>query len=244
MNSSMKAMLRKAMLVRAMLLALMTVAGPVFSYAQTANQKSGSGTATAPPGFQVYSNSAVHLTYTYPAALTPIDGAFAAAATQRMIYGEDATTNQRADRCVKVLLSVGSGREGKGTWVRLGVTEVNGQCFPAKVLQKKKATQALLVNMVRQGTTLMGMATPGEPAGYLIEGHWASFGGAEGQPVSNSDVQTAEQQILGLVAVQAEGGFLIWVIETNDASAFNSLLGSGVDFGAGKPEELFAGRTQ
>jgi len=223
---------------KAMMLALIVPS----MHAQIAGRVSSGPPTSAPPGFQIYSNAALHLTYTYPVELKPVDGGFAAAATRRMVYGSDTGSDQgTADRCVKVLMSAGSGTEGKGAWVRLGVAGVDGRCFPPQVLQKKKATQMLLLNLARQGTTLMGMVALGAPVGYQIEGHWAIFCAAQGQPLSNSDVQTAEAQMLGLAAVQTANGFLTWVIETNDAAMFNRLLGSGVDLGTGKPEELFAG---
>jgi hypothetical protein len=213
------------------------------AHAQISGQAGSGGPATVPPGFQVWSNPELHLTWLYPAELTPVDGAFAITAAQRMLHGEDAESDPtQADTCAKVLLSVGKGTEGKGQWVRVGLVAVNGQCFPAKVLQSKKPTQMLLRNLVSQGTTVMGMMpVEDQPAGYQIEGHWATFSAAQGEPVGKSDVQTSDQQVLGVVAVQAEGRILGWVLETNDEAMFNRLLGSGVDFGTGKPEPLFGG---
>lgn len=213
------------------------------AHAQISGQASSGGPATVPPGFQAWSNPELHLTWLYPAELTPVDGAFAITAAQRMLHGEDAESDPtQADTCAKVLLSVGKGTEGKGQWVRVGLVAVNGQCFPAKVLQSKKPTQMLLRNLVSQGTTVMGMMpVEDQPAGYQIEGHWATFSAAQGEPVGKSDVQTSDQQVLGVVAVQAEGCILGWVLETNDEAMFNRLLGSGVDFGTGKPEPLFGG---
>jgi hypothetical protein len=207
-------------------------------------QTSGRANATGPPppaGFQVYANADLHLAYTYPEELKPVDAAFAGVMARRMIYGEE-SDQAGSDTCARILLSVGEGSEGKGPWVRLGLVEVNGQCFPPKVLQKRKDTQMLLRNMVRQGTTVMGMMpVEQQPAGYLIQGHWASFDAAQGQPVTRGDFQTGEQQLAGVAAVQAGGNILAWVIETNDAGALNRLLATGVDFGAGKPEPLFGG---
>jgi hypothetical protein len=213
------------------------------AHAQISGPASSGGPATVPPGFQAWSNPELHLTWLYPAELTPVDGAFAITAAQRMLHGEDAELDPtQADTCAKVLLSVGNGTEGKGQWARVGLVAVNGQCFPAKVLQSKKATQMLLRNLVSQGTTVMGMMpVEDQPAGYQIEGHWATFSAAQGEPVGKSDVQTSDQQVLGVVAVQAEGRILGWVLETNDEAMFNRLLGSGVDFGTGKPEPLFGG---
>ncbi len=211
------------------------------THAQISGQASSGGPATAPPGFQAWSNAELHLTYLYPAELAPADGAFAVTAARRMIYGDADSDTAKADTCAKVLLSVGKGNEGKGAWIRLGLVDVNGQCFPPKALQSKKTTQKLLRNLVSQGTTVMGMMPVEQPALYQIEGHWASFSAAQGEPVSKSDLQTGEQQVLGLAAVQDGGHIVCWVMETNDEAMFNRLLGSGVDFGTGKPERLFSG---
>ena len=211
------------------------------AHAQIAGQASSGGPATVPPGFQAWSNPELHLTYLYPAELTPVDGAFGTTAVRRMIYGDPDSDTAKADTCAKVLLSVGKGNEGKGEWTRVGLVEVNGQCFPPKALQSKKSTQMLLRNLVSQGTTVMGMMPMEQPAVYPIEGHWASFSAAQGEPISRSDLQTGEQQLIGLAAVQVGGRILGWVIETNDEAMFNRLLGSGVDFGTGKPEQLFGG---
>lgn len=201
--------------------------------------------APGPVTNHVYSDPELHLTYAYPAELTEHDDAFAGAAGRRMIYGEEAESDAaKASACVKVLLSVGAGREGSpGKWVRLGLVEVSGQCFPAKVMQNRKAMQILLRNFVRQGTTAMGMMPLDQPARYEIQGHAANFCAAQGTPMTGSDLQTAEPQLIGTAAVAVEGRVVAWVIETNDAGRFNQLLGSSVDFGTGKTERLFPGRV-
>jgi hypothetical protein len=225
-----------------LLLSLIVSAVPMpTARAQISGQASSGAAAAVPAWFTAYSNAELHLTYTYPAQLTPVDGAFAVTAARRMIYGDAESDLAKADRCAKVLLSVGEGSESRGAWTRVGLVQVDGQCYPPKWLQKKKDTLLLLGNLVRQGTTVMGMMPLERPTGYQIEGHWASFCAAQGQPVTMSDVQTAEQQMVGLAAVQAGSRVLAWVIETNDTAMFNRLLGTGVDFGTGKPEQLFGG---
>jgi len=209
--------------------------------AQIAGQAA-AGPPLPAPALQVYSNAELHLTFSYPAGLTPRDGAFAAAAARRMLYGEDAESERsQADACTTVLLSVGTGTEGRGAWGRLGLLEIHGQCFPAKTLQNKKASQLLLRNLVKQGTTTMGMMPLDQPAVYLIQGRWASFCAAQGQPVSGGDLQSADQQLVSVVAVLVQSEVLGWVVETNDGAMLNRVLGSGVDFGTGKPERLFPG---
>ncbi|MFP5230456.1 MAG: hypothetical protein ACLGXA_22800 [Acidobacteriota bacterium] len=205
---------------------------------------SGAGQPATPvPGFQTWSSPELHLTYWYPADLKPVDGAFAETDGRRMLYGEDADS-ERANKggCLKTLLSVGNGREGSGgAWTRVGLLEVSGQCFPAKMLKDKKGVPLLLRNLVTQGTTVMGTMPVEAPALYLLEGRRAGFGASQGQPVTTGDVQTADQQLIGVAVVDLEDRLVAWVIETSDASMFNRLLGSGVDFGTGKPERLFPG---
>jgi len=202
----------------------------------------GQAGVTGAPAAQVYANQDLHLTYSYPSELKPIDGAFAVAVGRRLLYGEDADSEQaRRSTCTKLLLSVGKGSEGNGTWVKLGVLELSGPCFPVKVFQKKKATETLLRNLVEQGTTVMGMMPLEQPAMYGIEGRTTSFAAAQGTPVTGSDLQTAGDRVIGVVAMAVEERVVTWVVETNEAGTFNRLLGSGVDFGLGKAERLFPG---
>lgn len=211
--------------------------------AQIAGQASSGPPSTAASPTQVYSDPELHLTYTYPAELTPRDGAFASAIGRRMIYGEDAEADYaRAHDCAKVLLSVGRGSDqSPGAWVRLGLVEIGEPCAPAKVMQNKKATQLLLGNLVRQGTTVMGLMPVERPTLYQIEGHWAGFCAAHGTPVTGQDLQTGNEQLIGVAVVAVDGKILGWVIQTNDVTVFNQLLGSGVNFGTARPERLFAG---
>ncbi len=214
--------------------------------AQVAGQVGSGPPATAASATQVYSNAPLHLTYAYPVELTPRDGGFAGAIGRRMIYGEDAEADYaKAHDCAKVLLSVGKGSEGSpGVWVRLGLVEIGDPCAPGKVLQNKKATQAMLGDLVRQGTTMMGLMPVERPTLYQIEGHWAGFCAAQGTPVTGQDLQTGDQQLMGVATVAVEGKVLGWVIQTNDSAMFNQLLGTGVDFGTGKPERLFSGAVR
>lgn len=233
---------------KAMLLALLAAGFLVSTPArpQVTGQAASGPPPVASPTNQVFSNAELHLTYSYPAELAPQDSAFAAAIARRMIYGEDAETDYaKARDCAKVLLSVGTGREGSpGPWVRVALVEIGELCAPAKVLQNKKAVQALLANLVKQGTTVMGMMPVERPTVYQIEGHWAGFCAAQGTPVTGQDLQTGQEQLIGVAAVAVDAKILGWVIQTSDAATFNRLLATGVDFGTGKPERLFAGAVQ
>jgi len=193
---------------------------------------------------KVYTNAELHLTFTYPAELGPVDAAPVAAVARRMVYGDDASE----DKCTKVLLAVGEGSGrgqggGQGGWARVGLVEVNAQCFPAKVLREKKATDRLLRNFVTQATTVMGTMPLEQAAGYEIEGRRACFAAAQGTPVTAGGVQTAGEELLGVAAVATEGRVVSWVIETNDGAMFNRLLASGVDFGTGKTERRLPARA-
>jgi hypothetical protein len=212
-----------------------------------AKGQTGAGTAGSPAA-RVYSNPEFHLTFSYPAELTPTSAAPLAIVGRRMVYGGDEEgdpDHPGTDTCAKVLLSVGKGNQnGSGAsnpWVRLGLLDVSAQCFPAKVFEKKKTIDGLLRNLVKQGTTLMGLMPLEQPAAYEIEGHRANFCAAQGQPVTGSDLQTGGQELIGVAVVAVPGHVVAWVIETSDAAVFNQLLGSPVDFGAGKMERLFPG---
>jgi hypothetical protein len=215
------------------------IATALFSGAIGQSHGQAGGGEPAPPGLQLYSSPELHLTFAYPTELGPVDTAFAVTAARRMIYGEDSESDpEQGANCSKVLLAAGEGIKGKAQWIRVALVEVNGQCFPPRALQNKKAMQILLRNLVRQGTTRMGMMPIEQPTGYEVGGRWAAFGAAQGEPVSNTDLQTSEPQLLGLVAVQGTGCILAWVIETDAAAMFNRLLQSQVNFGSGKPESL------
>ena len=198
---------------------------------------------------RVYRNPELHLTFSYPAELTPRDAATALGAERRMIYGTDAATGEqsRPDTCAKVLLAVGEDNAGSGTAGRrasIALFDVNEQCYPAKVLRDKKAMDLLLRNLTIQGTTEMGMMPIEQPMFYDLEGHRMHFCAAQGTPVTASDVQTGEAEVIGAAAVAIEGHVLGWVLEANDAALFNRLMGSQVDLGWGKAQRLFPARVQ
>jgi hypothetical protein len=234
-----------------MKLALSAVLLASLAAAQTSTTPPSAATGPAAAGssaVKLYSNPELHLTFSYPAELTPTDAASVAMVGRRMVYGgedEGDPGHPQADTCTKVLLSVGKGNQSGGgesnPWVRLGLLDVNAQCFPAKLFGNKKATDSLLRNLVKQGTTVMGMMPLEQPAAYEIEGHRANFCAAQGQPVTGGDLQTTGEEVIGVATIAVPGHVVAWVIETSDGATFNQLLGSPVDFGAGKPERLFPG---
>ncbi|HEX4310967.1 MAG TPA: hypothetical protein VHZ25_13125 [Acidobacteriaceae bacterium] len=206
--------------------------------------------AAGSPAVQTYTNPELHLTFQYPADLTPRDTAEVTLVGRRMMYGGDEEADPghpKPDTCTKVLLSVGKGNEGSGkaggVWVRVGLLDVDARCFPAQVFRNKKTIDPLLRNLVKQGTTVMGMMPLEQPAAYGIQGHRTSFCAAQGQPLTGTDLQTGDEQMMGVVVVAVEGHLVGWVLETSDAAIFNQLLGSVVDLGGGKPERLFPGQV-
>jgi hypothetical protein len=204
---------------------------------------------TAEP-MRSYTNPELHLTFSYPAELTPRDVATALGAERRMVYGTDAaaaTDQSRADTCAKVLLAVGEDSAGSGaagTRASIALFDVNTACYPAKVLRDKKAMDLLLRNMTIQATTEMGMMPIEQPMFYDLEGHRMHFCAAQGTPVTTGDLQTGEAEVIGAAAVAVEGHLLGWVLEANDAVLFNRLVGSEVDLGGGKAQRLFPARVQ
>jgi hypothetical protein len=222
--------------------------------AQTAASPAAGGGAQAgvagAPTVQTYTNPELHLTFQYPADLKPRDGAEVALVGRRMMFGGDEEADPdhpKPDTCTKVVLSVGKGSEGSGAaggaWVRLGVLDLDARCFPAQVFRNKKTIDPLLRNLVKQGTTVMGMMPLEQPAAYLLEGRRASFCATQGQPLTEGDLQTGEELMMGVVVAAVDGHLVGWVLETSDAATFNQLLGSLVDLGGGKPERLFPGQV-
>lgn len=214
------------------------------------------GTAAEPT--RVYKNPELHLTYWYPAELTPQDASTAKAAGLRLIYGADVDTDPdhpKTDSCTKVMLAVGKDAEGNGAgagessgpdgvWVRVALFDVDVRCLPPQALRKKKVMDAALTNLVGQGTTEMGMMPIEQPTFYDIQGQRAHFCAAQGTPVTKSDLQSSATEAIGVMAVPVGGHVVSWVMETNNLAMFNRLLGSQVDLGAGKPQRLVPVKVQ
>ncbi len=184
------------------------------------------------------------MTFSYPADLEPRDAAAVAGVGRRMIYGADAESDPehaKNDACAKVLLSVG--RNGSGNpptpEVTMALFDVDLRCLPPKALRNRKTMDQVLVNLATLGTTVMGLMPIEEPMFYEVQGRRVHFCAAQGQPVTKSDLQTADSQLIAVTAMAANGHVLSWLLESNDLTAFNRLLGSQVDFGTGKPQPLF-----
>lgn len=211
----------------------------------------GTGQAAAGPGNRVYTNAELHLTFSYPDELVPADPATTSAAGQRIIYGEDTAPDskpQNSPSCAKVLLSVatpgGSAPSTARGRASIALFDVDLRCLPPKALTNKKAMDNALSNLTSEGTTFMGMMPIEQPLFYQIQGHRVRFAAAQGTPVTRDNLQTADALLIAVVATALEGHVLSWVLQSTDAAAFNRLLKSQVDFGAGKPQPLFPAQFQ
>jgi hypothetical protein len=199
---------------------------------------------------QVLRDADLHLTFSYPADLQPMDAQTVAEATGNARYGGNSGENTDAPQsggCAKVLLSVGKVTEGSHgkAWGLLTMLDVSGSCIPPKALKSKRAMDNLLKPMVTGGTQVLGMMPLGQESAYLIQGYKVHFAGAQGQPVAKSDLQPAEQtQTIAHLAVAVGDHIVLWKIESNSAGLLNRMLASQVDFGAGPPQPLFPGQLQ
>ncbi len=114
------------------------------------------------------------------------------------------------------------------------------RCIPEKVLKNQKAANPFLKNVTKQGVTFLGMSPIEDPTFYPIQNHRVYFASAQGTPVTRTDVQAAGSELTAVAATWINGEVLAWVIEADSVDAFNRLLASQVDFGAGKPQALYA----
>jgi hypothetical protein len=210
--------------------------------AQTAPAVQDTGTAT-----QTYTNAALHLTFAYPAELKAMDAKAlpSAAANSRSSQDPDAeATSLQTGQCSKVLLSVGVTGAGQqsGAWGSILMTELDPSCIPPKALKSEKRMDDLLKPMVTGGTQILGMMPLGEASSFLVQGHKVFFAAAQGEPVTQGDVQSETTATIAILAVQVDDHIVSWKIESNSQHLFNRLLSSRVDFGAGTPQSLMPGR--
>jgi len=232
------------------------IAGILAGLMATAAHAQSAGGGTAPVAgtgaVEIYTNAELHLTFAYPGELKPVAVTSLVSEGRRMIFGEDTSPDSNhkdTTTCSKVLLAVGSGgagstASGTAAGASIALFDVDARCVPAKAFHNKKAMDQLLASLTRQGTTLLGMMPIEEPAFYEIAGHRVRFAAAQGTPVSKSDVQTSQGELLAAVATAVEGHVLAWMLKADDLAMFNRLLASRVDLGTGKPEPLFGGQFQ
>lgn len=232
---------------------------PVVAMAQTAatppaatphSATSGQAQAAASPlSVRVYTNAQLHLTFAYLAELVPRDAKLAVPAERRVIYGEDTTPDSdyaKLPGCSTTLLSVGTESPAAGAHpatatavASVTVFDVDVGCLPPKAFRNKKAMDEVLMRLVVQGTTFLGMMPIEQPLFYSIQDHRVRFAAAQGTPASTNGLQTAGDQLIAVAATALNGHVVCWIIEADDLPLFNRLLASPVDFGGGAPRPLF-----
>lgn len=210
-------------------------------------QTAGPPASGASPGAaeKVYSNAELHVTFWYPEALQARDAESVAELGHRMLFGNDPEFNStpvEGKGCSKVLLAVaepapgGNAKQEPAASVTL--YDIAPSCVPPAAEKKKKEMDGVLRALAREGTTVLGMMPIEEPQGYSLEGQRAELAAAQGQPVTKTDLQTGEPELMATVAVAVQGHILTWMVEANSAEGFNRLLASRVDLGGGKPQSL------
>ena len=228
--------------MRAGLVLLLTA----FAAGQTTG-KPATGKPAAPP-MRIFTDSALRLTFSYPAELTPADPKAAAALGQRILYGEDAGGSDRPKAgagCTRTLLAVGADPgPGGPVMARLALFEIDLRCLPPKAARNRKLMDQVLHGLAAQGNAVLGMMAIEEPVGFLLQGHHAFFASAQGTPVSRSALQSGQPEVTATVAAEVEGSdgqrkILAWYVASNQAALFNRLLACPVEIGTGQAQALF-----
>lgn len=190
---------------------------------------------------QTWTNPDLHLTFTYPADLKPMDSKTLPGAARNAVYSDDPDSESDdllTGRCSRVLLAVGA--SGGGTWGSILISEIDAGCIPPKALKSRGTMDRFLNPMVSSGTQILGMAPVVSAMTYPLGDHRAHFAESEGQPVVKGDVQpNGPEQTLAVLAVQVNDRIVSWKIESNNPSLFSRMLASRVDFGNGTPMALF-----
>lgn len=188
---------------------------------------------------RTWSDATLHLTFTYPGDLSPMDPKTLPGAAHNAAYAEDPDAepdNALTGRCARVLLSVG--KTGP-TWGSILVTELDSGCLPPNALKSRHGMDKVLNPLVSAGTQILGMAPVVSAMTYTLEGHRVHFSEAEGHPVVAADLQpNGPQQTIVVLAVQVGDSVLSWKIESNDPALLNRALASRIDFGTGTPLAL------
>lgn len=198
----------------------------------------GAQTARTPPrtSLRTWTDPALHLTFSYPAALQPKAAAASA-----------------GGGCSTVLLAVGLGIDPNepgnaaapppsATWASLTLSDMGPGCIPARALKKSKMMDQMLSGLASDATQSLGMMPMEQPVGYLLLGHHTFVAAAQGEPVSTDVVQPANgSEVLAVIASHVSDHVFIWRLESNDPNLLNRMLASQVDFGAGTPQALYPG---
>jgi len=206
----------------------------------------------AAPAMRTLTDSALGLTFSYPAEMTPTDPAAATELGKRILYGDDADDAKKTKAgagCIRTLLAVGTD-PGRGQGMaRLALFAIDLSCLPPKTVKNHKLMDQTLQGLATQGNEMLGMTPLDEPAPYLLEGNHAFFASSQGAPVSPTALQSSQDEVTATVAAEVLGqgekpAILAWHLESNSAAMFNRLLACPVVLGTRPAEPLFPARVQ
>ncbi|HEY1809325.1 MAG TPA: hypothetical protein VGG42_12225 [Acidobacteriaceae bacterium] len=211
------------------------------------------GKPAAPP-MRIFTDSALHLTFSYPAELTPMDAKTATTLGQRIVYGEDGARDAEKVKsgagCTRTLLAVGAdaGPGGKAM-ARVALFEIDLSCVPPKAAKKRKLMDQVLNGLAAQGNEVLGMMPMEDPVGFLLQGRHAFFAAAQGTPVSSTALQDSQAEVTATVAAEVEDQegqpkILAWHVASSDAAMFNRLLACPVEIGTGQAQALFPAQAR
>lgn len=210
------------------------------------------GKPAAPP-MRTFTESALHLTFSYPAELTPMNAKAATVLGERILYGEDSSDSEKSNpsaACLTTLLAVGADPGAGGpVMARLALFEIDLRCLPPKAAKNHKFMDQVLHGLAAQGNEVLGMSAIDDPVGFLLQGHHAFFASAQGTPVSPTALQTAPAEVTATVAAEVEGEkrqpkILAWYVASSSAAMFNRMLACPVALGTGPAQPLFPARVQ
>lgn len=222
-------------------------AQPAFPAATQKAPGAAAGQVAPADASKTYTNPALGLTFSYPAALETVDGSGTVASGQRMVLGEmalpSARPSQQPQTCTKTLLALGTRQEpGKartGVLATLTLFDIDLHCLPRKAAKNKSLLNTTLRGFASQGVTELGMMPVSEPVAYRLAGQRAYFAASQGTPVETTDLQSGQSEVMAVITVAANEHILAWMLEANDLDFFNRMLRSRVAFGPGASQELF-----
>jgi hypothetical protein len=252
------------------LAAILILLGPLTLSASAQGTSSAAPPLIAPPvaalnqTSETYSNTDLHLTFSYPSEMRPEDAHAIADAGHIAMYGTQPETDPehaKSEACDKVLLMVGKESDPKKREVTItdgkskpsvevkpdpggsiSLFEIDSSCLPPKAL---KDMDNALAGLALTATEIPGMKPIDKPVWYEIQGHKVHFAAATGSPVAKDNKTISpDPQIIAGFAVNMNGHILYWMLQSNDIDFFNHLLDSKVDFGSGTPQVLFPEHLQ
>ena len=205
----------------------------------------------AAPALRTFTDSALGLSFSYPAELTPMDARAATVLGKRILFGEDAGDSEKTktgSTCLRTLVAVG---EDQPVMARLALFEIDLSCLPPKAVKNHKLMDQTLQGLASQGNEVLGMTPLDEPAPFLLQGQHAFFASAQGTPVSETALQSSQAEVTATIASEVGGSvkggpskILAWHLETNSGAMFNRLLACPVEMGTGQAQPLFPAQVR